>query len=206
MDDTPKKETPRDDKIIPFPVTFTPSSEDDAPEMADAAESRDDGRCHHRRTIFDKKARTVQCRDCSVLVDPFEVLDDVVKWIRRNEWRYKEMADHEKAEALRDQVRLHRVTKRKDGGLLVQNCYLEGFHVHGPSVPTEAMLADDYLAANRRYRVRPAPDQWTVAFFDAQHGLKEIPTLARPTLQQARTAVVDHWVRLHRNAPKAVRS
>lgn len=189
-------------KVIPFPVTFKPDTDDDAaPEMRRSDEVRDD-RCLHRKTTFDRRARVVTCGSCGVDVDVFAVLEDVVAWIRRNEWRYEEMARAARIDRLAERSRLIRVVQGKQS-LLIGRTWVSGFHAGPQAIPTEMIALGDYVSSNRLYRARREAEGWTVKFYDPAHGLKDIKHIERPTLTQVREAVRKHWLWLNNNAHAA---
>lgn len=191
------------DNVLQFPVKFSPQSNDNdaAPLMRDAADVHDE-RCRHRKTTFDKRARIITCDSCGVNVDPFEVLDDVVSWIRKNEWRYEEMARSDRVARLARDVHLLRVTQGKNS-LLIGNCYVSGYHVGRAGIPTDEIALGDYVSSNRLYRVRREGARWSVMFYDPAHGLKAIKHIEHGTLQQMRAAVCKHWLWLNNNSKAA---
>lgn len=194
----------RDSNVIPFPVQFIPdtSPDDEMPAMQSVESLYDSRRCMHRQTVFDKRARTVTCTKCGVNVDPFEALDDVIKWIRLNEHRYDEMQRQDRVGRLASDVHLLRVKQGKNS-LLVGNCYVSGYCVRPNAIPTEAIALGDYVSSNRMYRVRREGEAWTVMFYDPAHGLKAIPHASKATLAQAKAGIRKHWLWLNNNAKAA---
>lgn len=191
-----------EDNVIPFPVKFSPEADNDGPPQMRDADHIYDNRCRHRKTTFDRKARTVVCDACGVNVDPFAALEDIVAWIRLNEHRYDEMKRADRIARLAADSHLKRITQGEKS-LLIGRCWVSGYHVGPGRIPTEEIALGDYVSVNRVYRARRNEDGWSVQFYDPAHGLKDVKTIAKPTLQQVRAAVQKHWLWLNNNAKAA---
>jgi hypothetical protein len=199
-----------DAKVIPIGVKFHGSVETDAPTTKTLSENeyeaQREGRCLHRKTYVDDRARVVTCQDCDAVVDAIEVLLGIIEWIRQQEHRYGEMKRREREGAWAHEVQLYRVARGREVGELVM--HHTRVNDGAGRLPVASLIAGDYVSRNWRYRVReydePPTARWRVSFYDAEHGLKELATASRATLAQARTSVREHWMWWNRNKPKGV--
>lgn len=66
--------------------------------------------CHHHRTYIDASHRLVSCRDCGMLIDPFDALNDIAN----HQIRLRVTADHAQRESDARAKSLAKVKREED--------------------------------------------------------------------------------------------
>jgi hypothetical protein len=195
-----RKGIPTDDpQVIGLPVKF--STPDEPFVVEERRPWTTEAGCAHRNSTYDEKARTLSCTDCKVALDPLAVLVELSNYWRRQNHIVEEIRAYEKRKRQDGESHLSRVKKDKAGKYRAvhNNCVVHDGQGHQGGMPGCLIETGDYVARNKRYRARRDGERWVVAFWDTDHGLKDIETLSRAALPGVRQAVRDHWRRWEKN-------